>query len=87
MSATNDGGPAFPPSIAVGPAGDVYTSSPDNSVHSGLSVRDWFAGQALIGATLAINDGLIDTSHAGVARMAYLYADAMIAERIKAGTP
>jgi len=43
MSKINDGGPAFPEAIAVGPSGDVYPGM------GGMSLRDWFAGQALTG--------------------------------------
>jgi len=38
----NDGGFAFPDPVAVSPSGDVYPSS-----SSGMTLRDWFAGQAL----------------------------------------
>ena len=41
---TDESGPAFPGGIAVGVAGDIYESG------RGMSLRDWFAGQALSAA-------------------------------------
>lgn len=59
--------------------------------NDGLTMRDWFAGQALIGilgneglmAAFAdkSNDGKIKASH--VAEIAYLNADAMLSQRSK----
>lgn len=43
MSTTNDGGPAFPCIDTDEPTQASYTSKP------GMSLRDWFAGQALAG--------------------------------------
>ncbi len=59
--------------------------------HPGMTLRDWFAGQALAGM-LANNDHLImiadacrtigeTDGHAAVAGGAYDYADAMLAAR------
>lgn len=67
--AKNDGGPAFPNRWA------------DGHEDMGMSLRDWFAGQAL--------PMLIDIAHdeewgiAETAGRAYLMADAMLAERDK----
>lgn len=60
------GGPAFP--FEAGYAG----LSP-----SGMTLRDWFAGQALVGISREI-DGRVDR-----AEYYYQMADAMIAERNK----
>ena len=46
----------------------------------GMSLRDWFAGQALVG--MLANPEII-TRKADVAAHAYGYADAMLAERPK----
>jgi hypothetical protein len=59
----NDGGPAFP---FKGYAGETY----------GMTLRDWFAGQALAG--MLIGEWLSDK---GVATLAYEYADAMLRAR------
>ncbi len=73
MSTKDNGGPAFPT--------DPNTQ-PGFYQHHGMSLRDWFAGQAL-GAFLHINNA----NYAGpivfaeVAGVAYLQADAMLAER------
>jgi hypothetical protein len=48
-------------------------------VEGGLTIRDWFAGMALQGMTA---NALWDTeSRDGIARLAYLSADAMLAVR------
>jgi len=67
----NNGGSAFPLIVDRGV---------DSQVWEGISVRDYFAGQALSGLsvpTVRFNDiGYI-------AHMSYLIADAMLAEREK----
>ena len=45
----------------------------------GMTLRDWFAGQALTGL---LAGGTPDDAHV-VARCAYFVADAMLAERLK----
>lgn len=77
-----DGGAAFPQHIAITPSGDVYDGT------SGMSLHDYFAGQALAGL---LAGGFADTvPHDDVgggdqaAGFAYQYADAMLAERNKA---
>lgn len=66
--------PAFPPAITVSAAGDVYHG------FNGMTLRDWFAGQALVETA-----SLITVSHPGtyneVAKLAYSLADAMLAAR------
>jgi len=65
-----DGGPAFP----------LATEQPPYYVNNGLSMRDWFAGQALIGAMTQTHcDGYGDPER--LSKLAYKYADAMLAER------
>lgn len=64
MSTPKDGGPAFP----------VCTDF--SRVNEGMSLRDWFAGQAL--SRLAYEMGAD-----AAAVDAYEYADAMLAERAK----
>lgn len=69
----DDGGHAFPQSIAISPSGVVCRSSYDGE---GMSLRDYFAGQALagmIGHTNAENDVLAKTS--------FEVADAMLKAR------
>ena len=75
--------PAFPQSIAVGPAGDVYGGE-----SAGMSLRDYFAGQLL--PTLA-EEKIIRAHEDDPARKAtarkiiasecYAMADAMLARR------
>jgi len=76
-----DGGPAFPEAIAVGPAGDVYPG------FSGMSLRDWFAGQAVVACIQKCVPQECDTGEnmeQMFARKAFLVADAMLAARAAA---
>jgi hypothetical protein len=59
---SDDGGPAFPVATPLG-----YASI------TGMTLRDWFAGQALI--------GMHKLSPEDAAKEAYSYADAMLASR------
>lgn len=80
----NDGGPAFPIAPVTHPNGDVEYGS------LGMSLRDYFAGQALQGllSGMAAGSGLLGafkkdsiTEFKAVAGFAYGHADAMIAVR------
>ena len=78
-----DGGPAFPEAIAVGPAGDVYPG------FSGMSLRDWFAGQALaacIQKCVPQECNTDENMEQMFARKAFLVADAMLAALATAKT-
>ncbi len=77
MSAINDGGPAFPASPTYGPNGDLYR--PADIGCEGMTLRDWFAGQALAGMS-AHKDSSKWEMHE-ITADAYAYADAMIAAR------
>lgn len=66
---TDDGGPAFP---SHGSMGEV--------THEGMSLRDWFAGQALAGLLAA--DVESGWAMEAAAKTAYRYADAMMQARI-----
>ena len=70
-----DGGPAFPSRSAnIVPINEI--------VHSGMSLRDYFAAAALQGicAHRAVTD---EWAEENLARAAYHWADAMLAEREK----
>lgn len=70
-----DGGPAFPvPSVGTGDPRDGMTVG-----HNGMSLRDWFAGQALIGIAQRNPTGS-DTIKWHL-KHAYKYADALLEER------
>lgn len=69
---TRDGGPAFPV---------VFPERDDALLKSqGLSMRDWFAGQALAGLCAFYVNGNPDTRERA-ASAAYAYADAMLKVR------
>ena len=64
-----DGGPAFPAPY------DGHGGGPD-----GMSLRDWFAGQALANSRTFFGENSSATPE-DVALQAYAVADAMLAER------
>jgi hypothetical protein len=79
---------AFPAAYCVGPSDDMYPPEP------GMTLRDWFAGQALNGwlssdAIAGCINSVAETQkmsvEAAYANAAYSYADAMLAERKKGG--
>lgn len=76
--AVDNGGPAFP---HPGGASD-YTVQVS---HMGMSLRDWFAGQAMVGWCRAVGlDGAeFDKLAPETVQRAYKIADAMLAERSK----
>lgn len=81
MSRRDNGGAAFP--MPGGPK-DAYGNF-SNRPQSGMTLRDWFAGQALVaivGAPISIGDVPI-TGESEFAKAAYAFADAMLAERSK----
>lgn len=67
-----DGGAAFP---------NAGYDGPDNCADPvpGMTMRDWFAGQALAG--ICANPNWQPTDVASVAQDAYAHADAMLAAR------
>ncbi len=79
----NDGGPAFPVE------GRAYGDALGGQLHHGMTLRDWFAGQALAGWLASYCDTPChpaDNSpdaRLSVARASYDMADAMLAERAK----
>lgn len=79
----NDSGPAFPISIPEGNGCGPYANL-------GMTLRDYFAGQALAGYTSM--ECLVSTIASGVvsldtvANSCYAYADAMLAARSRSTT-
>lgn len=89
-----DGGPAFPRPLT--PAGSSQwvgggASWPFSDAQSGMSLRDYFAGQALQGMSaspelmvIVSSGGILDgTAFERMSAKAYELADAMIAHRNK----
>lgn len=71
----NDGGPAFPvPSVAWKEKGEDRVAIGTR----GMTLRDYFAGQALAGA---LGETTCDVSPIELAKIAYREADAMLAAR------
>lgn len=75
MSKIRTGGPAFPLS-------DSTITDYQNYNDKGMTLRDWFAGQALAGVMASDYDPQTWERYATVA---YQVADAMIVERAKGG--
>lgn len=87
MSQTNDGGNAFPVSRGHF-AQDGKMLSADWA--PGMTLRDWFAGQALSAMNISVHGDITENSlsipPAVAADWAYCLADAMIGEREKEGS-
>ena len=79
--ATDGSGPAFPQPIAA--TGETFASAQNAEGHqSGMSLRDWFAGQALASFGLDYDRAASTGGEAEmVAQIAYQIADAMVAAR------
>jgi hypothetical protein len=73
----NTGGPAFPRNILEHGHGVTTTHE------SGMTLRDYFAGQVAIGAMSEYwnGDRMTDPTFADIAKQAYGIADAMLKER------
>ncbi len=69
MTNKQDGGPAFP----------LATSSGSNESVNGMSLRDWFAGQALAG--MCANPSCDSRSFRECAEYSYKHADEMLVAR------
>lgn len=86
MTKKPTGGSAFPPANH-----DAYGMGPgtidDTGIYDtqGMTLRDWFAGQALAGilAFPGAVEGDMNKSYRSVVYSAYGYADAMLKERSK----
>ncbi len=78
MSTQNTGGPAFPHlGLYPGADGNLH---PAPTMHGGMTLRDWFAGQALM---WILADSECVSHPEKYAQTAYSLADAMIKERAK----
>lgn len=75
MSSDNDGGPAF-----ARPYFEHPTSGEWSPAQDGMSLRDWFAGQAVVG--IIASEGESRTPSDIAAKRAYEVADAMLKARV-----
>ena len=76
----NDGGPAFPrPGISTNWAENLI--GPKVLAHTGMTLRDYLAGQALAGILVNYTTQDFDASEFTVGTAAYQYADTMLAAR------
>lgn len=74
----DNGGPAFPFD-----AGDAQNDWYVTEQHPGMSLRDWFAGQAMTGWLASYSPEDMAPVPEKVAKFFYSLADAMLAEREK----
>ena len=72
MKLRDNGDTAFPFTVEPGRGTSVEN-------HYGMSLRDWFAGQALTG--LALNQKAYDFDPEGMAQWSFKVADAMLEAR------
>jgi hypothetical protein len=81
----DDGGLAFQgkrgEKVTIKNIDDTYYDTWETVMHPGMTLRDWFAGQALAG--IAAHATSEEWSVGVVAQYCYDLADAMIAERNK----
>lgn len=70
--AKDDGGPAFPRSVVTQDS-------------KGVSLRDWFAGQALVGLVAYNGTNGLESNEYGPGILAYKLADAMLRARAGKG--
>jgi hypothetical protein len=82
----DNGGFAYPQTPAMSPMGDIIHPS-EQGWGGGMSLRDYFAAQALTamlgsGSSIKRNGNPI-TGESEFAAAAYVFADAMLAERSK----
>lgn len=73
-----DGGPAFPSIIPIEHS-EMQGKDYPNFTESGMSLRDWFAGQYVAGRRSALEN------FAESANLAYQFADALLKERGEGG--
>ncbi len=86
MSNINDGGPAYPNMGEIfidGPQGRMPQSAWGMNGEKGMTLRQWYAGQALAGITMALVNGIRPDDVPLLAKDAFHIADAMLAQESK----
>ena len=68
----NDGGPAFPL---------INEHTHPTTINNGMSLRDYFAGQAL--ASILVSPNFTEASTKDIVERAFWFADAMLDERME----
>ena len=76
MKDKNGGGPAYP--VLMGVDGEGLQTGSSSGWATGMTLRDYFAGQALAGYNANAN---FDMTHCNVAKYSYGDADAMLKAR------
>lgn len=78
MAAVNDGGPAFP---SAGEMVDYKARTVSQIGHTGMSLRDYFAGQALAGSVATYRSGEFEDNPRELAEVCYMYAEYMVEQK------
>jgi hypothetical protein len=97
MSKT-DGGPAYPCKITPSSADEIKAMRDETGLsmadakelasnHTGMTLRDWFAGQALVGLLSFCGTASFGNAANSTVIRSYEIADAMLAERSKSDDP
>ena len=84
MSAVETGGPAFPMARVTVLAEDGTPNEAASLTHDGMTLRDYFAAkamQAVVTGSMADGSRLCGGEDVIFARVAYKFADAMLAAR------
>ena len=68
----NDGGPAFPL---------INEHTHPTTINNGMTLRDYFAGQAL--ASILVSPNFTEASTKDIVERAFWFADAMLDERME----
>lgn len=88
MSALRDnGGPAFPRVGSVEDTGDTFYPRRVRPAQDGMSLRDYFAGQALVGLMANVQPERIAMGTGAIAEACHAVADAMLAKRANPAPP
>lgn len=92
MSTKLGASPAFPPSAFYHPTRESATNAEVEGYSSGMTLRQWYAGQALSGlaanakmieAMQTVSRNYTDRAIAGMAKLAVDYADALLVQESK----
>lgn len=78
MTTKDTGGPAFPLPETLNPNGGISTYA-----QFGMTLRDYFAAKAMPAHIQMLSTATLPDWNAEIARLSYLVADAMLAERNK----
>ena len=83
-AATDDGGPAFP-TTPVSHGYSPMTEGDGTGAQAGMTLRDWFAGLCMQGASASSHQTIDRRGAEIIAEESYIVADAMLKARCRHG--